>query len=77
MNVLQVLDLSDIPPECGLEWCHLLPHVTCRVLVAGGDGTIGWVLQAIDKLKQKVSIAEVPNFLGATTDFCTILFRID
>lgn len=43
-----------MPPECGLEWCHLLPLVTCRVLVAGGDGTVGWVLQAIDNLRLKV-----------------------
>lgn len=51
---LQVIDLCDIPPECGLEWCHLLPHVTFRVLAAGGDGTVGWILNAIDNLKLKV-----------------------
>jgi diacylglycerol kinase (ATP) len=51
---LQVIDLSEISPECGLEWCHLLPSVTCRILVAGGDGTVGWVLQAIDNLRLKV-----------------------
>jgi len=49
-----VIDLSEIPPEGGLEWCLLLPCVTWRVLVAGGDGTIGWVLAAIDSLRLKV-----------------------
>lgn len=49
----QVIDLSEIPPEGALEWCRLLPHVQWRILVAGGDGTVGWVLSAIDKLKLK------------------------
>ena len=51
---MKVIDLCDLPPECGLEWCHLLPHVTFRVLAAGGDGTVGWILSAIDNLKLKV-----------------------
>ena len=54
--VFQVIDISDIPPESGLEWCHLLPNVNIRVLVCGGDGTIGWVLSAIERLKLDVSI---------------------
>ena len=54
-TLLQVIDLSEIPPEGALEWCLLLPYVTWRVLVAGGDGTVGWVLSAVDKLKLKVS----------------------
>jgi len=53
LNPAQVIDLADIPPECGLQWCQLLPHVTFRVLAAGGDGTVGWVLNAIDNLKIK------------------------
>ena len=55
LKLLQVIDLCELPPEGALEWCLLLPHVTWRVLVAGGDGTVGWVLSAIDKLKLKVS----------------------
>ena len=51
-----MIDLADIPPESGLEWCRLLPNVTCQVLVAGGDGTVGWVLSAIDNLHLPVSV---------------------
>ncbi|XP_064627628.1 diacylglycerol kinase epsilon-like [Lineus longissimus] len=50
LNPAQVIDLHDLPPENALEWCRLVPNITCRVLVCGGDGTIGWVLNAIDKL---------------------------
>ncbi|XP_070182979.1 diacylglycerol kinase epsilon-like [Littorina saxatilis] len=53
LNTPQVIDVDDIPPENGLEWCHLLPDVSFRVLVCGGDGTIGWVLNAIEKLGLK------------------------
>ena len=51
----QVIDLSETPPEGGLEICRLLSQHSCRVLVCGGDGTVGWVLTAIDKCKLPVS----------------------
>uniref|UniRef100_A0A1I8FJN8 Diacylglycerol kinase n=1 Tax=Macrostomum lignano TaxID=282301 RepID=A0A1I8FJN8_9PLAT len=47
----QVLDLSEVPPKVALGWCRLLPKgVTARLLVCGGDGTVGWVLSAIEEL---------------------------
>ena len=51
----QVIDLSETPPEGGLEICRLLSQHSCRVLVCGGDGTVGWVLTAIDKCRLPVS----------------------
>lgn len=52
LNPAQVIDLADRPPEEALEWCRLLASdVTCRVIVAGGDGTVGWVFNAIHKIK--------------------------
>lgn len=57
LNPVQVIDLCDMPLESALEWCHLLPpNVSCRILVGGGDGTIGWVLDTIDRLGIKVSL---------------------
>ncbi|XP_066917337.1 diacylglycerol kinase epsilon-like [Clytia hemisphaerica] len=51
LNPAQVIDLSEIPPETALEFCRLLPTTQCRVLVCGGDGTVGWVLDALDKVE--------------------------
>ena len=53
---LEVVDLSETPPEAGLEICRLLPHHTCRLLVCGGDGTVGWVLSSLDRCQLTVSV---------------------
>ena len=50
----QVIDLHDMKPENALEWCHLLPDTVFRVIVCGGDGSVGWVLSAIENLKLQV-----------------------
>lgn len=51
LNPAQVVDLADNKMEEALEWCVLAGSVRCYVLVCGGDGTIGWVLNTVDKLK--------------------------
>ncbi|CAH1795394.1 unnamed protein product [Owenia fusiformis] len=73
LNPAQVIDLHEISPQHGLEWCHLLPEVTCRVLVAGGDGTVGWVLDTIDNLKLKPAPQVCILPLGTGNDLSRVL----
>ncbi|KAI7800369.1 diacylglycerol kinase epsilon [Triplophysa rosa] len=54
LNPVQVFDLSELPPSKALQLCTILPPGSVRVLVCGGDGTVGWVLDAIDTMKLKM-----------------------
>ncbi|KAG7158641.1 diacylglycerol kinase epsilon-like isoform X2 [Homarus americanus] len=74
LNPAQVRDLADYPAEEALEWCRLLPaDVTCRVVVAGGDGTVAWIFNAIHnmKLKKDPLVAILP--LGTGNDLSRVL----
>jgi len=51
LNPAQVTDLDQSSMEEALKWLRLfVPEVEPVVVVAGGDGTIGWVLNSIDKM---------------------------
>lgn len=73
LNPAQVVDLADRDPVAALEWCRLLGKNPCKVLVAGGDGTIAWLLNAIHKLKLEPvpSVAILP--LGTGNDLSRVL----
>eukprot|EP00112_Aurelia_sp_Birch-Aquarium-sp1_P014287 Seg3077.2 transcript_id=Seg3077.2/GoldUCD/mRNA.D3Y31 product="Diacylglycerol kinase zeta" protein_id=Seg3077.2/GoldUCD/D3Y31 len=50
LNPRQVFDLMlDGGPKFGLELYRKVPNL--RILVCGGDGSVGWVLSEIDRLK--------------------------
>lgn len=78
-----MFDLSELAPSKALQLCTLLPPGSVRVLVCGGDGTVGWVLDAIDGMKLKVkwgcvrSIRRIESSflllsLCATTSLCQV-----
>lgn len=54
LSLCQVIDVLETPPEEALKMCHLVPDVRFSVLVCGGDGTVGWVLKAIEQANLKV-----------------------
>ena len=57
LNPAQVVDLAERDPVAALEWCRLLGNTPCNILVAGGDGTIAWLLNSIHKLRLEVNFA--------------------
>ncbi|XP_055877944.1 diacylglycerol kinase epsilon-like isoform X1 [Biomphalaria glabrata] len=73
LNPAQVIDIHDISPQNALEWCNLLPEVTFTLLVCGGDGTIGWVLTAIENLQLMNSPRVCILPLGTGNDLSRVL----
>ncbi|KAI2800162.1 hypothetical protein BLOT_014075 [Blomia tropicalis] len=76
LNPLQVIDLSKDANslELALQICKMLPTgVLARFLVAGGDGTVGWVLNTIHKLEFETEPAVAILPLGTGNDLARVL----
>ncbi|OQV24043.1 Diacylglycerol kinase epsilon [Hypsibius exemplaris] len=73
LNPGQVIDVNSVKPEEVLDWINLLPEYTCRILVCGGDGTVGWILNTIEKLKlnPRPAVAILP--IGTGNDLSNVL----
>ncbi len=70
MNPIQVWDLADGGPEKILQSFMILSRL--RILVCGGDGTVSWIISALDKMKVErwPPIAILP--LGTGNDLARI-----
>lgn len=51
MNPLQVFHLGSKGPQQALQWVVKASPIKCRILVAGGDGSVAWILNTINNLK--------------------------
>lgn len=74
LNPIQVIDLGQGQPlEFGLQIVKMLQPVVVRIVVAGGDGTIGWVLNTIEQMQLEPAplVAIVP--LGTGNDLSRVL----
>nr|CAI5817275.1 unnamed protein product [Callosobruchus analis] len=73
LNPVQVIDLDERKPPAALQWCVLLAPKIAQILVAGGDGTIAWVLTSSHKLDldPEPPLAIIP--LGTGNDLSRVL----
>uniref|UniRef100_A0A673C2Z9 Diacylglycerol kinase n=1 Tax=Sphaeramia orbicularis TaxID=375764 RepID=A0A673C2Z9_9TELE len=71
LNPAQVFDLMNGGPELGLRLFQ--KFVTFRILVCGGDGSVGWVLSELDKLSlhKQCQLGVLP--LGTGNDLARVL----
>ncbi|KAI9914173.1 hypothetical protein PsorP6_004943 [Peronosclerospora sorghi] len=71
LNPIQIYDLSHQSPMEPLRQFIELPRL--RLLVCGGDGTVGWILSALDELgaPRQPPIAVLP--LGTGNDLARVL----
>lgn len=72
LHKVQVVDLKKEPPDEALQWWGTT-GVHFRVLVCGGDGTVGWVLGVLEKLQLEYTppVAILP--LGTGNDLARVM----
>ncbi|KAF4025564.1 hypothetical protein G4228_017850 [Cervus hanglu yarkandensis] len=69
LNPAQVFDLMNGGPHLGLRLFQKFDNF--RILVCGGDGSVGWVLSEIDKLNLNKQASVLP--LGTGNDLARVL----
>lgn len=61
LNPLQIVEMNKINPDEVVRWMVEYSNlVMFKILVCGGDGSVGWVLESLSKVQFKVSFVVCP-----------------
>ncbi|CAJ0571108.1 unnamed protein product, partial [Mesorhabditis spiculigera] len=71
LHPIQVIDVTKSHMKAVLRWLDERPDIEARILIAGGDGTISFVLNDIDELENRPPVAVLP--LGTGNDLSRVL----
>ncbi|KAJ6633775.1 Diacylglycerol kinase epsilon [Pseudolycoriella hygida] len=73
LNPIQIFELSASGPGDAIRLISKMRSVQCRILVAGGDGTVGWILNEIvqKNIKPLPEVSILP--IGTGNDLSRVL----
>lgn len=71
LHPVQVINIEQIGIGTALRWVSMSQEIDCRVIIAGGDGTISLALDAISELERELPVAILP--LGTGNDLSRTL----
>lgn len=75
LNPLQIIEMNKMNPDMVAQWMAEYSHfVKFKILVCGGDGSVGWILESLSKVqfkKYEPSIGLLP--LGTGNDLSRAL----
>uniref|UniRef100_A0A183I2M4 Diacylglycerol kinase n=1 Tax=Onchocerca flexuosa TaxID=387005 RepID=A0A183I2M4_9BILA len=71
LHPVQVINIQRIGIGTALRWINMYPEIDCRIIVAGGDGTVSLALDALNELQRKLPVAVLP--LGTGNDLSRTL----
>ncbi|CAJ0954030.1 unnamed protein product, partial [Mesorhabditis belari] len=71
LHPIQVIDVTKSHMKTVLRWLESHPEIEARIVIAGGDGTISFVLNDIDELSNRPAVAVLP--LGTGNDLSRVL----
>ncbi|KAG4065720.1 hypothetical protein HA402_012398 [Bradysia odoriphaga] len=73
LNPIQIFELSTSGPEDALRLISKIRSVPCQILVAGGDGTVGWILNEVVRknIKPLPEVSIMP--IGTGNDLSRVL----
>ena len=55
MIVKKIIEMNKINPDIVINWMAEYSHlVRFKILVCWGDGSVGWILESLSKVKFKV-----------------------